>query len=283
MPTRTTIIIPCYNEAHRLGESLAQLREHLERSAALNVDVIVVDDGSSDGTAAVAARALKGWDFAQVVRLPWNQGKGGALKVGVAAATGDNIVLMDADLSGDLAYLRIQIEGLEETDIVVGSRMAAGSRVTYASGTRRMMSRLFNVIACTATGVNASDTQCGYKAMRTPVAKLLFHLIETRGFAHDVELLLLADLLGYSVSERGVGWEEGSGSSVSVLRDPWRMLRDVAKTRRFVAQLRSQHGAEHLAACAVASKSLLLVDSGSGWLEPVVDLRPGQSRVVEVS
>ena len=283
MSTRTTIIIPCYNEAQRLGESLAQLRQHLDQDTALDVDVVIVDDGSSDGTAAVAARALQDWDRAQVVRLPWNQGKGGALKAGVAAAAGDNIVLMDADLSGDLADLYVLIEGLRHSDIVVGSRMAAGSRVIYTSGTRRMMSRVFNVIACTATGVNASDTQCGYKAMRAPVAKLLFHLIETRGFAHDVELLMLADLLGFSVGERGVGWEEGGGSKVRLLRDPWRMLRDVAKARRLVAQLRSEHGSARLAECAGASRTLLSIDPAATWRDPVVDLRTRPTRVVEVS
>lgn len=244
--SRTTLIIPAFNEAGRLSKSLPALRAHCEHRT--EIDVIIVDDGSTDGTTAAARRVTAGWEAVTVLRLPWNQGKGGALKAGVAAATGERLVLMDADLSGDLADLDSLIEGLDAADIVVGSRMAAGSRAVYISSRRRTMSRMFNLVACSMTGLTASDTQCGYKALRAPVAKLLFHLTETAGFAIDVELLVLAELLGYSVSERAVGWQEVAGSRVRPLRDTRRMLVDVTRARRSAQRATRRWGRDMLAA-----------------------------------
>lgn len=267
---KTTIVVPAYNEAARLEQSVATLRRSFEGNDC--IDVVVVDDGSTDSTASVAARALRGWPAAQLVRLPWNQGKGSAIKAGVAVAQGDAIVTMDADLSGDVDDLPAMTAALRHSDIVIGTRMAAGSRVEYESQKRRTMSRIFNMVACSATGVTASDTQCGYKAFRAPVAKLLFHLTETRGFAVDVELLVLADMLGFSVSEQEVGWREVGGSRVHVVRDTVRMLRDINRARRFAVRSRSRYGADALTSYAAGPGAMSGVrarDKGRA----VVDLR----------
>ncbi len=230
-----SIVIPAYNEAARLSVSLPALEAGLRLLQP--VEVIVVDDGSTDATADVAVRHLDGWPSATVVRLPWNRGKGAAVRAGVAVATGDVIVFMDADLSADIADLPRLVGALEHADIALGSRAVAGSRAVYERSLRRLSSKVFNDVACGVAGVAASDTQCGFKAFRAPVAKMLFHLGEVDGFAFDVEVLALAELLGYRAAEVAVGWQEEAGGSVRPLRDARRMLGDIVRIRRRVRQL----------------------------------------------
>ncbi len=230
MGEATSIIIPAFNEAERFTRSLPRLREAL--AGLSDLEVIVVDDGSRDETAQVAVSQLWGWDQAKVVRLPWNQGKGAAVKAGVAVASGEFLVFMDADLSADLADLPELVAALDRADIALGSRSVAGSRAVYDSSLRRVQSKFFNGMACVMTNVVASDTQCGFKAFRADAAKVLFHLCQTGRFAFDVELLALAQLLGYRIVEVPVGWVEEPGSSVRPLRDPILMLRDLLGIRR---------------------------------------------------
>jgi len=230
-----SIVIPAYNEATRLAASLPALEAGLRLHQP--VEVIVVDDGSTDGTAQVAMELLGGWPSATVVRLPWNGGKGAAVRAGVAVATGDVVVFMDADLSADIADLPRLVASLEHADIALGSRSVAGSNAVYDKSLRRFTSKVFNDLACGIAGISASDTQCGFKAFRTPVAKMLFHLCEVDGFAFDVEVLALADMLGYRAVEVAVGWQEDTSSKVNPVRDARRMLGDVVRIRRRCSQL----------------------------------------------
>lgn len=221
-----SIVVPALNEAQRLQRTLPQLRDFLANWD--SVETIVVDDGSTDATAAVAARELDGLDFT-VIRLPWNKGKGAALRAGVAAARGQSIVLMDADLAAGLDNLQDLLAGLKNADIAVGSRHLAGSRIEYDNQVRAICSRWFGRYVRAVTHIEVSDTQCGFKAFRSQAAKMLFHLAETSGFAMDVELLGLARLLGYSVTEVPISWTDRPGSKVKLLRDPFKMAVDVLR------------------------------------------------------
>lgn len=220
-----SLVIPAFNEQGRLAVSLPLLIEAIRTWP--STEVIVVDDGSTDGTAQVALDCLSGLPNANVWRLPWNLGKGGAVRAGLAMCRGQSIVFMDADLSAELGDLPRLIGGLQHADVVVGSRNVPGSEIVGRSRSRNRTSGLFSWVVRSTTGVLVTDTQCGFKAMRAPAARHLSQLGRTNGFAFDVEMMSLARKLGYRIIELPIRWTDGDDSRVSVLRHGSVMLRDV--------------------------------------------------------
>lgn len=255
---RVSIVIPAYNEGRRLGPSLARLVAAIPAGT----EVIVVDDGSTDDTCRVAVEQLSAFSRGTVMRLPWNSGKGAAVRAGVGLAQGRSIVFMDADLSTDLDDLPRLLAGLEEADIVVGSRSAAGSVVESCPPLRVVMGRTFNRFVRGVTGIPSLDTQCGFKAFRASVAKLLFSLQRVEGFAFDVELFVLARRLGFRVLEVPVRWKAAEGSQVRK-RDPLLMLKDVVGVQVRSALFRGR--------TADRQEPVLVCSAGS---PVVIDLRP---------
>jgi dolichyl-phosphate beta-glucosyltransferase len=237
-----SLIIPTYNEARRLGKTIPLLRSEFRGQP--RVEVIFVDDGSRDGTPDVIAAHIRDWPAARLIRVPWNQGKGAAVKAGVGLSRNERLVFMDADLSSDLADLPRLIAALDDADVVLGSRAIAGAKVSYSRdrSMRKVQSKFFNGFACALAGVVASDTQCGFKAFRADSAKLLFHLVEGKGFAFDVEVLALAQLLDFRVVEVPIRWVEAEGTTVRPVRDPLIMIRDLLRTRRRCRQLERVSG-----------------------------------------
>lgn len=237
-----TLVIPAYNEAQHLSETLPRIRA--EYGDDPHFELLVVDDGSKDATLEVVAQHTAGWERARVVRLPWNGGKGAAIKAGVSMARGSRIVFSDADLSADISDLPRLVAALDHADIAIGSRAIAGSRVIYNQrrSVRKVQSKFFNGIACAMVDIVASDTQCGFKAFRADAGKMLFHLCEGKGFAFDVEILALAQLLGLRVTEVPVDWVESVGTTVKPVRDPLRMMRDLLRTRRRCRRLEQYAG-----------------------------------------
>ncbi len=235
-----SLIIPTYNDAANLSRTLPILRSEFGNSR--EVEVIVVDDGSVDHSSELISAHLQGWSGARLISLPWNQGKGSAVKAGVNAVRGERFVFMDADLSADLADLPRLLAALNDADIAIGSRSIAGSRVDYRQPMRQFQSKFFNSVACVLTQVVASDTQCGFKAFRTEPGKLLFHLTEGKGFAFDVEVLALAQLLDMRIVEVPIHWVDVSGTSVRAVRDPFLMIRDILRTRRRCRNLERRLG-----------------------------------------
>ncbi len=235
-----SLIIPTFNDAANLARTLPMLRSEFGNSH--QVEVIIVDDGSRDHSAELIGAHLHGWSEARLIRLPWNQGKGSAVKAGVSAVRGERFVFMDADLSADIADLPRLIAALNDADVALGSRSIAGSRVEYQQPMRQFQSKFFNSVACVLTQVVASDTQCGFKAFRSEPGKLLFHLCEAKGFAFDVELLALAQLLDMRIVEVPIRWVDVSGTSVRTVRDPFLMVRDILRTRRRCRALEQKLG-----------------------------------------
>ncbi|MGF7236068.1 MAG: dolichyl-phosphate beta-glucosyltransferase [Frankia sp.] len=223
-----SIVIPAYNEAHRLPRSMAKLVPFV--AAFGGAEVIVVDDGSTDGTVALAERFLRDLPQARILRLPWNSGKGSAVRAGVAMARGESIVFMDADMASDLEDLPRLLAALADAEIAVGSRRV-GDGATR-NGWRKAGSWGFNQIIRSLTSLDHADTQCGFKAFRHAEAKLLFSMSRATGFGFDVEILALARMLGYRTAEVPIRWDEVDGGRFNLIRHTPAMIVDAARAGR---------------------------------------------------
>lgn len=209
---RLSVILPAYEEAGRVGDSVRRVRRELGHlDSAGGLEIVVADDGSADTTAQEARAA--GAD--QVVINKTNQGKGAAVKAGVAAATGRVVAFTDVDLAYAPAQLERLLERVEAgSPMVVGSRWSAES--TNASPTtavRKLNSRLFNLATRLTVGV-WRDTQCGLKAFDARVVAPLFAAVREDGFAFDVELFLAAEAAGIEVAEVPVQLDSADGTTV---------------------------------------------------------------------
>jgi hypothetical protein len=234
MTLQLTIVVPAFDEAHRLSEGMRRL-DVAVAAGAVDVDrteVVLVDDGSRDETAAVAEKLLAALPHHRVLRLPRNQGKGAAVRVGVAAARTEYTAYMDADMAINPLAVPLLLDGLAHDDIAIGCRALRDSMVETTYVVRSLMGRLFNGLVTAGTGLGLKDTQCGFKAFRTPAARLLFHLVRIDRFAFDVELLARARRLGLGITEVPVDWKHVEGSTVHPLHDSWTMLADVLRSRR---------------------------------------------------
>jgi len=223
-----TVVIPAYNEERRLPRTLGTVVAHL-RGRGLPFEVVLVDDGSVDGTARVAAEA---GPEVRVLRLP-HRGKGAAVRAGVLAAGGDLLLVTDADLSTPIEELDVLVAALECCEVAIGSRNVAGARVAVPQRLgRRLMGRGFNLLVQALLLPGLRDTQCGVKLFRRDVALAVFERCRSDGFAFDVEALALARHLGHRVAEVPVEWRNSPDSRVRPLRDVPRMLWDLVTIRR---------------------------------------------------
>ena len=234
MTVELTVIVPAYNEGHRLAAGMARFDAAVAAGAVdlRCTEVVVVDDGSTDGTAAAARTLLAPLPHHRVLRLPSNQGKGAAVRAGIAGARSPYVAYMDADMAIDPLAVPLLLDGLRDRDIVVGSRALRDSMVETTYVVRTLLSRLFNEVVTAGTRLGLQDTQCGFKAFRTPVARLLFHLVRIDRFAFDVEILTRARRLGLTIAEVPVHWKHVEGSTVHPLHDSLSMVADVYRSRR---------------------------------------------------
>jgi dolichyl-phosphate beta-glucosyltransferase len=224
-----SVIIPAYNEASRLGDSLERVLPYLERRAR-RFEVLVVDDGSSDATVAVANEySHRGvW----VLELAKNRGKGAALRHGVVASSGDKVLLSDADLSTPIQELERLEPYLEKADVILGSRAVEGSRIQLRQPWHReAMGKVFNFVIRLLGFGDFKDTQCGFKLLSGEAARKLFPLLTIDRFAYDVEMVFEAQRLGLRVVEVGVEWHDSPVSRVRPWQDAPQMLRDVLRVR----------------------------------------------------
>jgi dolichyl-phosphate beta-glucosyltransferase len=222
-----TVILPCYNEAERLPGTLQALLAHLS-AAPGEVEVLVVDDGSTDATVTVAEAAAAADGRLRVLSYRPNRGKGFAVRTGMLAARGELVIFTDADGSYSPSDLDRIVAALGEAPVAIGTR--AGS----ASGpvARRAASRVFNLTIRGALGLPFGDTQSGLKGFRRAAAQEIFRRVRVDGFAFDVEVLWLARQLRLEVAEVGVQALERQGSKVQMVADALEMLGEVWTVRR---------------------------------------------------
>jgi glycosyltransferase involved in cell wall biosynthesis len=224
-----TIVIPAYQEAGRLPASLPRLLHHLHDRP--GVELLVVDDGSTDDTVVVARRLLADHPDARVLEHP-HRGKGAAVAAGMAAASGDRLVFMDADLATDLDALDPVVAALDHADVVLGSRRAPGAVTAGFTPIGALAHRSFGLLARAVTRVPVRDFQCGFKAFRADAARSVFPLVAEPGYAFDVEVLLVAHRLGLRIEEVPVRWESVAGSHVHHLDDAVTMVRQLVGISR---------------------------------------------------
>ncbi len=236
MKPELSIVIPAYNESSRLGEPLRKVIDFIVASK-LNVEIIVVDDGSSDDTAQIAENVFAEFaDIAsQVIRYEQNRGKGFAVKTGLLAATADVAIFSDADLSTPIEELHKLVEPIRrgEYDVTFGSRALDRSLIgTHQPWQREQGGKVMNLIIRTMSGLKFSDTQCGFKAFNMTKFRPLLDVMTIDRFGFDVEFLFVANYHGLRLAEIPVRWNDVAGSKVNPLRDTRRMIGELTQIRR---------------------------------------------------
>jgi len=201
------------------------------RDQADPMEVIVVDDGSTDATAAIVEQWAQDYPFIRLIRNP-HGGKGAAVKTGVAEGRGEYLVISDTDLAVPieeiLKFLPPQLEGY---DLAVASREAEGSQRIHEPFYRHLMGRVYNLVVQLVAVPGIQDTQCGFKAFRRDVAREIFPFQTIEGWGFDVELLFVALRFGYKIAEVPVTWYYGQESKISPIKDTFGMLRDLWQVR----------------------------------------------------
>jgi glycosyltransferase involved in cell wall biosynthesis len=229
-----TVTIPCYNEQTRIGDSVRATLDYLSAESP-DAELIVVNDGSTDSTAAIVREALANAKVqARMLENFPNRGKGAAVRSGLLAATKPIGLFFDADLSTPLREIPKVIEPIAngDVDLAFGSRALDRNLIGIRQPWRREQAgRVFNFIVRVATGMPFWDTQCGFKAFRLDVCRPILEKMDTVGFGFDVELLFLAWRAGLRLREIPVRWNHAEGSKVRVIHDSLAMLREVIALR----------------------------------------------------
>lgn len=229
-----SVIIPAYNEETRLPLYLKQVMEFLELQP-FSSEVIVVDDGSGDGTVAIVREFMQRYPRLRLEELPRNCGKGYAVKRGMAVARGKRFMFADADGATPIGELRRLLDAVEAgADIAIGSRaMKSDQCVVKGRAHRKIMGTVFNGLIRVLAIKGIHDTQCGFKLFTVSAAHRIFPLQRVKGFGFDVEILFLARRSGFRIAEVPVNWADVKGSKVRLVRDSFKMFCDVLKIRLY--------------------------------------------------
>ena len=226
-----SIVIPAHNEENRLPETLKQVIRYLEKQPFAS-EVIVVENGSTDRTSAIAREFAEKNGNVKAIQNDW-RGKGLAIQRGVNEAKGEYVFMCDADLSMPVEEIsKFLPPQLNNVDIAIGSREAPGAVRYNEPYYRHFTGRVFNTLIRLLVLPTLQDTQCGFKCIRADVARDIFRYQTLTGWAFDVELLYIARHHGYQIVEIPIDWYFNADSKISVLRDSLRMFLDLLLIRR---------------------------------------------------
>jgi glycosyltransferase involved in cell wall biosynthesis len=225
------VVVPVYNEARDLGPSVRRLHDFLHTKFALPALITIADNASLDGTLAIAEQLARELSDIRVLHLD-AKGRGRALRAAWLSSPAAVVAYMDVDLSTDLAALHPLVAPLVagESDVAIGSRLARGAQ-TRRGFKREFISRAYMLVLRLALGVRFTDAQCGFKALRTEVARQIVPKIEDQTWFFDTELLVLAQRAGFRVHEVPVKWTDDPDSRVDIIHTAIDDLRGVARLR----------------------------------------------------
>lgn len=227
-----SIVIPAYNESARLGATLDRVLAFV-RERQWDVEIIVVDDGSTDGTAAIVRSYAQGCPSVRLLENPGNRGKGCSVRNGVLNARGAIVLFTDADLSAPIEEAPKLFDALEAgAEIAIGSRwMQSELQTQRQSLTRQILGRVFNLFLRVVLRLHFNDTQCGFKAFRRGAAMALFPLQKVEGWGFDPEILFLARRARIKVAEVPVRWAHDNRTRINPLADGLRMVLETMRIR----------------------------------------------------
>lgn len=227
-----SVVIPCFNEEGRLPDALRLVIPYLAARGD-RFELILVDDGSTDGTLSVMRSAESQHEFVRVVSVAPNQGKGHALAAGVLVSSGEEVLVSDCDFSTPVTELPKLERALEAgAEVAIASRAKRGSQVEVSQPVYRvLMGKVFNLIVQAVLLPGLWDTQCGFKLLRGEIARDLFGRIRTEGFGYDIEILYLARRDGHRIAEVPVRWLNSSPTKVSAIRHSAEMFVDIFRIR----------------------------------------------------
>jgi dolichyl-phosphate beta-glucosyltransferase len=230
-----SVVVPAYNEERRLPGLLKALDRDFDsilRSTTMRLtEVLVVDDGSTDGTVRVVERFNGLAGRLKLIRLPHNRGKGAAVRAGALAATGDRVLMSDADMSTPLEDAAALSRMLDAgADVAIGSRALDDSQVlVHQMRFRELMGKGFNVMLRVGTGIPWRDTQCGFKLFRMQTTRPLFEAQRIDGFAFDAEICVNTRRLGLNLVEVPIQWSNHPDTHVRLARSSLRMALDAVR------------------------------------------------------
>jgi glycosyltransferase involved in cell wall biosynthesis len=229
-----SIVIPAYNEENRLPATLCAVVEYLKSRDWSSVEIIVVDDGSTDGTAAIVEQFSSAHAGVRLLRNPGNRGKGYSVRHGILEARGDWVLFTDSDLSAPIEELDKLLRAARDAGaaVAIGSRAVDRSMISvHQSWFRETAGRLFNLVVRTITGLPFKDTQCGFKLFEARAAKEVFRRQRIERWGFDPEVLFLAHKLRFRTVEVPVRWSHSEGTKVRMVRDSLHMLGELARIR----------------------------------------------------
>ncbi len=232
MPPQYSIVIPAYNESSRLSATLDRIVAHLHERG-WNAEILVVNDGSTDNTAAIVRTYAERDPVFRLIENPGNRGKGFSVRNGMLHATGEVLLFSDADLSSPIEETDKLFAAISDgADVAIGSRWLRAELQTQRQPLyRQFYGRIFNLALRLILGLRYRDTQCGFKAFTRRAAQTIFPLQHIERWGFDPEILFLARKFGLKVVEIPVQWAHSEGSRLHPLRDGIRMFFEVLKIR----------------------------------------------------
>jgi glycosyltransferase involved in cell wall biosynthesis len=227
-----SIVIPAYNESARIENALERVMSCVQEQG-WDAEVLVVDDGSKDDTAAIVQRWMIRYPRLHLVQNPGNRGKGYSVRNGLLQAAGEVVMFTDADLSAPMEEAERLLAAIADgADVAIGSRWMDRTRQTIHQPLyRQFFGRCFNWITRLVMGLPFKDTQCGFKAFKRSAAQVIFRLQTIERWGFDPEILFIARKLKYVIREVPVTWGHDERSRMSYLKDGMKMLEDMAKIR----------------------------------------------------